>query len=382
MNIKLSCYDSFKCIADQCPMTCCMQWKIAVDEKTKRKWRTRFFQGRALSSYVTKKDGEDVICLNNEKFCPFLNKERLCSLVTAHGNEILSATCDTFPRQVHIFEDRKEYSLVSCCPAVVDMLYENERISFIKEKHNFKSDILYEIRKILMDFIDNETYPAADAFLMGYYVLSDIYEKWGEKEIPEQCLTEYTDEEFLQTLFDVVQSRNGQLLESFNERNELWLDIVWNYRREGLYTAYIEEISQNAEKLENQLGQSTERSQNAARLSTVYRQFQEDIKAYEPLFRKFLLSELFTDLLIPEGDLLSMVVKMQWIAMEYAAIYHAVFLKWLAEDQKLHYNSVRDYMVVVSRMMGYDEDDIYEYMENSFQSLVWEWGYMAFVLGK
>ena len=30
---------------------------------------------------------------------------------------------------------------------------------------------------------------------------------------------------------------------------------------------------------------------------------------------------------------------------------------------------------------GYDEEDIYEYLENSFEELVWDWGYLALVVG-
>ncbi len=376
MNIKPSYYDSFRCIADKCPLTCCMQWKIAVDDKTKRKWNTKYFQGKTLSSYIIKKEGADVIGLNEEKVCPFLNEDKLCSLVTEYGSEILSATCDIFPRQVHTFADRTEYSLVCCCPAVVDMLHDNGKISFIYEKDKFRADSLFYIRKMIMELVSNEGYSSVTAFLMGYYILSDIYEKWGEQEIQTDCLDEYTDDKFLQTLYDVVEGRKTDFEGSFQERNELWLDIEWNYGREGLYTSYIEEISQKAREI------SEGNSQNAVQLSEIYRQFQEEIKIYEPLFRNFLLSELFTSLLIPDADILSMVVKMQWIAMEYTAIYHAVFLKWITEGRKLTYNNVRNYIVVVSRMMGYDEDDIYEYLENSFESLVWEWGYMAFILGK
>ncbi len=32
-------------------------------------------------------------------------------------------------------------------------------------------------------------------------------------------------------------------------------------------------------------------------------------------------------------------------------------------------------------MTGYDEEDIYEYLENSFEELVWDWGYLALVIG-
>ncbi len=31
-------------------------------------------------------------------------------------------------------------------------------------------------------------------------------------------------------------------------------------------------------------------------------------------------------------------------------------------------------------MTGYDEEDIYEYMENSFQDVIWEWSYLFLIL--
>jgi lysine-N-methylase len=51
------------------------------------------------------------------------------------------------------------------------------------------------------------------------------------------------------------------------------------------------------------------------------------------------------------------------------------------EKERLNYDIIREIIVVVSRMTGYDEDDIYEYMANSFQSVVWKWGYMALIIG-
>ncbi|MFA9463067.1 MAG: hypothetical protein ACERKN_02135 [Velocimicrobium sp.] len=72
----------------------------------------------------------------------------------------------------------------------------------------------------------------------------------------------------------------------------------------------------------------------------------------------------------------------QWIAMEYVMMRHSIFLWWiLHEQEKLPYAVVRDYIVVISRMMGYDQEDIYEYLEKSFKNLIWEWGYLALLIG-
>ena len=40
-KIRPDYYDKFSCIAGQCPITCCQEWKIAVDADTNRQIRCR-----------------------------------------------------------------------------------------------------------------------------------------------------------------------------------------------------------------------------------------------------------------------------------------------------------------------------------------------------
>jgi len=37
--MKPDYYDEFQCIADACSLTCCQEWKIAVDRKTAAEWK-------------------------------------------------------------------------------------------------------------------------------------------------------------------------------------------------------------------------------------------------------------------------------------------------------------------------------------------------------
>ena len=37
--MKPDYYDEFQCIADACSLTCCQEWKIAVDRKTAAAWK-------------------------------------------------------------------------------------------------------------------------------------------------------------------------------------------------------------------------------------------------------------------------------------------------------------------------------------------------------
>jgi lysine-N-methylase len=117
-------------------------------------------------------------------------------------------------------------------------------------------------------------------------------------------------------------------------------------------------------------------------MTTQLQKFEKQFSSYEKLFRNYIAVDIFSNSLMPESDLESMVVMIQWIAMEYAVMRHAIFLSWLLDEQeKLSYTMVRNYIVVISRMMGYDQEDIYEYLEKSFKNLIWEWGYMALLVG-
>jgi lysine-N-methylase len=377
LETKLSFYDEFNCIADKCPMTCCMQWKIAVDDTTYEEWKSvaadEQLEGR-LGDYVTYIDSDRVIKLKENKKCPFLDKAGLCSLVLKYGEEILSDTCDTFPRQIHEFAGRTEYALVSCCPAVVDFLKDGElklitRTAADEENSsNEAEEILFNVRALIMDIISDKEKPVPKAILLAYYVLLDIYDGYGKAY----------DKKFLTKLYNKISGINVDFKDKFTEDNELWLDMVDNYRKQGLYKEYIEDVCELAEKFENEC--------DFEKIEKSYADFENYICKYENLFRNYLLLEIFADLFVPEADIESLVVMFQWICMEYVMVRHSLFLMYMKcaenrEKERLNYDIIREIIVVVSRMTGYDEDDIYEYMANSFQSVVWKWGYMALIIG-
>ena len=112
-NYQPDYYNNFKCIADKCSITCCQEWKIAVDDATNRKWKKLSadkVSGKSdnLSSYTCHKDGSLVIQLDEKHRCPFLSKDKLCHLVMTYSDEVLSETCALFPREIHRFSSRSK----------------------------------------------------------------------------------------------------------------------------------------------------------------------------------------------------------------------------------------------------------------------------------
>lgn len=389
--VKPAFYDRFACIADRCPLTCCQEWKIAVDDAAYERWkRTVLPNGQILGDYTMRREGQRVIALNECGRCPFLDGKKLCKLVLVYGDEMLSETCAIFPREVHEFDDRVECALTPCCPAVIDLLREQDRFvlrgtgiyetGFDPKRHGGEEQgMLYRVRELFCKLMQRDAGSVENNLLVIFYIALELLEAWEQGESAEEKLALYQTGQALAELERAVAETKGEMLFTLEERNELFLDLTVNYRKEGLYQSYLEPAAGLAEDLESVYGEEGSREEQEA-LVQRHRAFGQDMQQYGTLFRNILTGELYAETLLPEYTLRDMVVKLQWIAMEYAVIRQVLFLLW-QEEKFLSYEKVRDEMVIIFRMMGYDDNDITEYLENSFESLIWDWGYFALVVG-
>lgn len=373
-RVRPDYYEKFQCIADRCTITCCQEWKIGVDNETNRKWKkllppdTVVDKKKNLSAYTVKKDGMRVIALDEKLRCPFLNEEKLCRLVCTYTDRVLSDTCTQFPREVHRFSTHEEETLMPCCPAVIDIWKDAKEIVFPKVDREYK-DLLFAIREHMMELLEDSTQRLEDQLKQGFYILLELNK---QDSLTMQLVNEYFSGESVAQLREAIAQIPMDELDSMDECNELLQDLAVNYQKEGLYKKYLDPILLQAKQLSETYAADT--------MCEDLQLFEKQFRQWQPLLRKFLLNEFYSDLLVPDGDLESMIVSMQWIGMEYAVIRHSVFLKWL-ERKQFTYEELRDYMVVITRMTGYEQEDIVEYLQNSFESLVWDWGYFALVTG-
>lgn len=223
-----------------------------------------------------------------------------------------------------------------------------------------------------MDLIMDPEKTPEETLLESFYVLKELHRNMP---LTTELVEDYFSEKTIRQLEHAINEIELPVLDTMDECNELLQDLAVNYRKEGLYRKYLEPVMELAEELSEEY----EEEELVEAREDFYRKF----RVYEDLLRSFLANEVYSDLLTPEGDLEDALVHMQWIGMEYATIRQAVFLRWQKDGRgSLPYETLRDYMVVISRMTGYEEDDIREYLENSFEELLWEWGYFALITGK
>ena len=184
--VKVKGYDAFKCIGGECPFTCCQEWRIGVDEETLQKWQVA---GIKVDEY-TKADGEDkVIALNKNHICPFLQEDKLCQLVCNHGEDHISETCQSFPRQITYYDTHEEYGLDTGCPVVVDWLSQmGDSQAFEVEGYLRERDVFYILRNKVMTLVADTAYTAPQALLINFYLVLELLEHSRiNKSLVEDC---------------------------------------------------------------------------------------------------------------------------------------------------------------------------------------------------
>ena len=256
-----------------------------------------------------------------------------------------------------------------CCPAVVDLWNKQKSLHFpnvsdtLSDTGDTDTSVLFLLREKLLNLLDDSSRTIEEELLESFYILQELYQ---HQPLTKELLEDYFSDSTVRELGNAISDIDLPPLDLISECNELLQDLSVNYKKEGLYPD------------DTKAYEST--------LLEQWEQFTQYLSPYEPLLRNFLRNEIFSDLLLPDSDLENVLVQMQWIALEYASIRHSIFLRWMldgtdANVSEISYETLRQYLVIITRMTGYETADIYEYLENSFESLLWDWGYFALIIG-
>lgn len=371
-TIKEDFYDTFKCIAGECSFTCCSQWKIHVDEATRAQWQLMkppagmTPECSCLEEFITEEDDSPVIGLTKELACPFLNEAKLCELVIAYGDECLSHTCQTFPRQIDTYDDRIEYALDPGCPVVMDRLFESRGIEWISEGVKTKEDdLLMQIRDHMAAQMADPEIGLAQGMMINAYTLLEMMDQIDNGMAPELVYHQLLSQK--DVIEETILGVETYPEDNFDECNELLQDLMENYLQKGFYADYLESLSAWAEGCE-------------IPDEDTWAAFGKAMRPYRQFLRNYLCAAVHSETLMPDASLEDMVIRLEWIAITYAAIRHTLYLLWENADEFI-WEVVRDYCIVICRMTGYSHEDIREYLSNSFESEIWDWGYFALILG-
>lgn len=189
-------YREFRCLAGQCPHSCCEKWEVVIDPET-----ARFYQevpgvlGEKLRGAM-QEDMEGDLCfpLNGGR-CPFLDEENLCQIHKELGQEATSITCQAHPRFTEDYGPFREVTLCASCPAANELLLgSREPLRFLEretaepgEEGDDWLSALVPLRERLLAILEDRALPLRTR-LKNFLLLSSeaqwLLEEEREDEIP------------------------------------------------------------------------------------------------------------------------------------------------------------------------------------------------------
>lgn len=165
-------YKDFKCIAGDCPDSCCQGWEVDADDASLEFYKTLTGDIRNRIDSVLDRDefGNTIFRLADKKRCPFLNDENLCDMHIAIGGEHTPYTCRMFPRFINDFGGTREMGVSFSCPVASDMMFGlTEPMRFVSELNELPPELneidaqtyfyLVQAREKAFSIVQDRTHP-------------------------------------------------------------------------------------------------------------------------------------------------------------------------------------------------------------------------------
>ena len=367
---KILNYDKFKCIADKCEFTCCKGWEINIDNSTYNKWKNENLD--YLLEKVEAKDKKEVYFINKENHedCPFLDKQGLCNIVKNHGEEYLSLTCHTFPRIENVFDDRRELSLSCSCKEVVEIISNlNKKINLSLENYIRINDDLSElrIREALIYIMQQENISLEYKLIICFEMLLSILENesFNKKENLLEEIEKYRDRNYIQNIILTYKNIELDIYDSIEEVNNLFLDIIENYKEIPMFNDILSDISSFAEEFEIE------------DIEIKWNSYKEEFNRYNDLIENIIVSKIISNCV--NDDIEEMIVSFELIILDYLLVRHATFLKYYIDEEKLYIKDIKNYIVAFSRIIQNNSDAVKEFLKDGFDDVILELGYLCFI---
>lgn len=357
-------YNSFKCIADKCKFTCCSGWDINIDINTYEKWNKEKNKCKDMLNKLKFIDN-DYIIVNKKTSdtCPFLDNKGLCDIVKSNGDEYLSLTCQRFPRIENTFEGIKELTLSCSCPEVVDIIDKIEEEIILLNCNNNDDDtdlpIEIKIRDTIIKIIKEKNLNIESKLLISYRMLLNILD--NEELTEEIVLNEL--EKYNNIILQETLQNKSDYNKTFRTINNLFLDIIENYKDVSVLKSSLNYISQISMKIYKGEIKTSE-------LIELWDEFIDYFSKYNKFIEKCIVTKVLGNCL--NEDIEEIAINLELIILEFVLLRYSVFL---GDNENLLQN-IKDYMVVFSRIIGNNSDAVVEFIEEQYGDILFTVEYL------
>lgn len=178
-------YNTFSCLGDRCPDTCCVGWLIEIDEDSYKRFQslTGPIGKKVMDNIMISDEGKPVFKLQESGRCAFLNEKNLCQMYIDLGPDSQCSLCDNYPRIGEEFGSLRELGLSVSCPEVARILlshdepirYQEWELDEKPEGTDYVGDdtfeLMMELREIAVFIAQNKEFDIHDR-IRTYIVLA------------------------------------------------------------------------------------------------------------------------------------------------------------------------------------------------------------------
>jgi lysine-N-methylase len=118
---------NFSCSGDNCELTCCFGWNIAINKKSYKFLKRQLSKIDSDCTKILSKTYSKHLELYGNMdlkniFCPLLDSSNLCTIHKNYGEKFLSLTCFNFPKVTNYIDSVIEVSAKTACPLVAELV--------------------------------------------------------------------------------------------------------------------------------------------------------------------------------------------------------------------------------------------------------------------
>ena len=176
---KPAYFHTFRCIANQCPDSCCKGWEVEVDADAAKLYRALPGPlGDRLRSVLRDDPQWGTVMTIEDGRCPMWRTDGLCRIQVELGHDALCKTCRDFPRLTHDYGNFVEYGLELSCPEAARLILTASDPSVVTEEipggdapdyDQEAMEHLLKSRKTALAIIADTKYSIPEMLVLFYY---------------------------------------------------------------------------------------------------------------------------------------------------------------------------------------------------------------------
>lgn len=361
--LKPKYYDHFKCIADKCPYSCCIGWRVDVDKKSFQKYRK--VQGKMkqkIKECIHRQRGEDIpasnygkIKLGEQERCSFLNENDLCDIYIELGEENMCVVCKTYPRSLFKMGQFYERSLSITCPEVAhQILNQIEPMEFLLvdesltqldyaylgniEYNQRVMNRLYDVRSICIDIAQNRNIPIWKRLLLIKKITINIDKKVSEHTYNEKYLEilykSLEDDKVIKALDNLSIDYDTKMITL-----EALHDFMKSYGTSRRMLSIVEKIQNFRQQVKN----------NIIYLETLEKEFNVFMKDKEIFFEQYIVYYLFANFIKEIETEKEISIEISMLILYYALLRYLMIGIWHEQNKKILQEEMEEIVYIFAR---------------------------------